>query len=301
MKYAPDMDPTNKFKITKGFANGLLAHFYAMRQFRDWQKVIQYCEAVEGMGYSLCDSYGDLWAYTDGASGMAAQNTKESIFEVSWPNQTSGSWLWMMFYRNAYNPDDSYSWAKWCTPSRNLMAAYDAEEDTSRQNVSILYDACSWSFHYPADHYAFMGKFPTNVTPIYVMRLADILLLHAEALANTGNPDGAADLVDEIRSRAGDAPVTAAERGDAEQMKEVVLNERRLELAFEGYRWFDLMRYGDDWSKLKEVSDGANIPGSPSYDSYEQSRRPMDDNHVLMPIPTDVLNNNENIQQNPGY
>ena len=300
-KYAPDMDASNKFKITKGFAYGLMARFYSMREFRDWSKVVSACEAVEGMGYSLCDKYGDLWAYTTGDTGMAAMNTRESIFEVQWTSQTSGSWMWMMFHRNAYVPGDSFSWAKWCTPSRNLTKAYDAEGDTERKNASVVYDECGWSYHYPSDEYAFMHKFPTNVTPVYLMRLAEIRLLHAEALANTDDPGGAADIVDEIRGRAGIGKLTAAQRASADLMREAVLHERRLELAMEGFRWFDLMRYGDDYSKLFEICDGVNIKGSASYDSYFQTRRAMNDNRVLMPVPTSVLEDNTNIEQNLGY
>lgn len=300
-KYAPDMDASNKFRITKGFAYGLMARFYSMREFRDWSKVVSACEAVEGMGYSLCDKYGDLWAYTTGDTGMAAMNTRESIFEVQWTSQTSGSWMWMMFHRNAYVPGDSFSWAKWCTPSRNLTKAYDAEGDTERKNASVIYDECGWSYHYPSDEYAFMHKFPTNVTPVYLMRLAEIRLLHAEALANMDDPGGAADIVDEIRGRAGIGKLTAAQRASSDLMREAVLHERRLELAMEGFRWFDLMRYGDDYSKLFEICDGVNIKGSASYDSYFQTRRAMNDNRVLMPVPTSVLEDNTNIEQNLGY
>ena len=272
------MDASNKFRITKGFAYGLMARFYSMREFRDWSKVVSACEAVEGMGYSLCDKYGDLWAYTTGDTGMAAMNTRESIFEVQWTSQT-----------------------KWCTPSRNLTKAYDAEGDTERKNASVVYDECGWSYHYPSDEYAFMHKFPTNVTPVYLMRLAEIRLLHAEALANTDDPGGAADIVDEIRGRAGIGKLTAAQRASADLMREAVLHERRLELAMEGFRWFDLMRYGDDYSKLFEICDGVNIKGSASYDSYFQTRRAMNDNRVLMPVPTSVLEDNTNIEQNLGY
>lgn len=84
-------------------------------------------------------------------------------------------------------------------------------------------------------------------------------------------------------------------------MREAVLHERRLELAMEGFRWFDLMRYGDDYSKLFEICDGVNIKGSASYDSYFQPRRAMNDNRVLMPVPTSVLEDNTNIEQNLGY
>ena len=141
-------------------------------------------------------------------------NTRESIFEVQWSSQTSGSWLWMMFHRNAYVPNDSFSWAKWSTPSRNLTRAYNAEGDTERLNASVVYDECGWSYQYPSDEYAFMHKFPTNVTPVYVMRLADIRLLHAEALANSGDPGGAADIVDEISGIVGQHINMMDERGN---------------------------------------------------------------------------------------
>lgn len=298
---APEVDVTNKFKITKGFAHGLMARFYSLKQFRNWSKVIEHCQAVEGMNYSLCPNYGDLWAYTEGDNGMAAQNTSESIFEVSWPNQNSGSWMWMMFHRNAYKPADSFTWAKWCTPSRNIARAYDAEGDTERKNASIIYDECTWNYQYQAENFAFMHKFPTNVTPVYVMRLAEIKLLHAEALANSNDPGGAADLVDQIRDRAKIAKLTAAQRASVEEMRKAVLHEQRLELAFEGFRWLDLMRYGDDYSKIKEISDGVNVRGSESYDAYFQPRRALTDNHVILPIPTKVMNTNPNLGQNLGY
>ena len=173
--------------------------------------------------------------------------------------------------------------------------------NTERKNASVVYDECGWSYHYPSDEYAFMHKFPTNVTPVYLMRLAEIRLLHAEALANTDDPGGAADIVDEIRGRAGIGKLTAAQRASADLMREAVLHERRLELAMEGFRWFDLMRYGDDYSKLFEICDGVNIKGSASYDSYFQTRRAMNDNRVLMPVPTSVLEDNTNIEQNLGY
>ena len=209
--------------------------------------------------------------------------------------------MWMMFHRNAYVPNDSFSWAKWSTPSRSLTRAYNAAGDTERLNASVVYDECGWSYQYPSDEYAFMHKFPTNVTPVYVMRLADIRLLHAEALANSGDPGGAADIVDEIRGRAGLGKLTDAQRASETQMREAVLDERRLELAMEGFRWFDLMRYGDDYSKLIEVCDGVNVKGSSSYDSYFKVRRAMNDNRVLLPIPTSVLDDNTNIEQNLGY
>ncbi|MFR9563894.1 MAG: RagB/SusD family nutrient uptake outer membrane protein [Rikenellaceae bacterium] len=282
---------SDKFKITKGFAHGVMARFYAMPHFRNWSKVIEHCEAVEALDYTLTTNYGDMWSYDD---TMAEQDTTESIFEVSWSSQTSGSWLWMMFYRNAFSPSDGFDWAKWCTPSRLLTSAYDKEGDTERKEASVVYDETRWSFHYPSNNYAFMHKLPTNVTPIYIMRLADIKLLHAEALANSGSASDAIEIVNYIRSRAKIA--TLDTNMDATAAREAVLHERRLELAFEGHRWFDLLRYDDDYSTLISVCDAVNAA-----DSYYQTRKAMTERTALMPIPTTVLDNNTNIEQNLGY
>lgn len=286
-QYAPDPDPTNKGVFSKGFAYGLLARVYAEAPRQDWTKVAEYCAAVEAFSaYSLCENYGDLWAYDD---TDVARNTSESIFEVPYSRE-SGNWVWMMFHRNYYNPDDSYSWAKWITPSRDLIAAYEAEGDTERMNASIIWDECSWSNYYPSDNYAFMHKCPTNATSIILMRLGEIYLLHAEALAMTGDFTGATEYVNKIRTRAKLAPVTAAASQD--EMIDIVLDERRLELAFEGFRFFDLVRHG----KAAEVHDAM-----PLEDSYWQTRYPLTEETILMPIPTTQMDNNPNLVQNPGY
>ncbi len=290
-QHAPMPDASNKFVFSRGFANGMLARVYLEKPVRDYDKVIQYCTAVEGMGYSLCERYGEMWAYTE---DDATRNTPESIFEVTW-TKASGNWVWMMFHRNAYNPNDSYSWAKWITPSRNLVAAYDAEGDTERKNASIIYDACAWSLLYPANSYAFMHKVPTNASSVILMRLAEIYLMHAEALAMKGDLAGAAEYVNKVRRRAKIDEIAAA--ASPEAMLDVILRERRLELAFEGFRWFDLVRT----DKIKEVHDGVNIPGSVSYDPYFSTRYPLTEESILLPIPTTAIDTNPSLTQNPGY
>lgn len=286
-QYAPDPDPANKGVFSKGFAYGLLARVYAEAPRQDWAKVAECCAAVEAFtAYSLCENYGDLWAYDD---NNAVHHTSESIFEVPYSRE-SGNWVWMMFHRNYYNPDDSYTWAKWITPSRDLIAAYEEAGDTERMNASIIWDECTWSNYYPRDNYAFMHKCPTNASSIILMRLGEIYLLHAEALAMTGDLAGATEYVNKTRTRAKLAPISAPAGQDA--MIDAVLDERRLELAFEGFRFFDLVRHG----KAAEVHDAM-----PLEDSYWQTRYPLTEETILMPIPTTQMDNNPNLEQNPGY
>jgi hypothetical protein len=288
-EYAPDVDVSNKMLFSKAFADGLLARVYAEQSdFQDWTKVAEYCQAVEDMGFSLEPNYGDLWGYDD---TDAYRNSAETICEIQW-SRSSGNWVFMMFHRNAFNPTDSFTWAKWVTPSRDLIDAYEAEGDTVRMNASIITDACTWSNYWPADSYKFMHKVPTNASSWILMRLGEIYLLHAEALTMTNDLSGAASYVNLVRERAklDDLPSSATASQSA--MLEAVLNERRLELAFEGFRFFDLVRH----DMAKEIHDSMHAE-----DSYWQDRDPLTDETILMPVPQTDLDDNPSLTQNPGY
>ena len=278
---APEVNPANKMLLSKAVANGLLARVYAEKTRRDWDKVADYCDRVEAAGFSLVDNYGDLWGYND---DDAFRNSTESILEVTW-TKSSGNWVWMMFHRNAYNPNDSFSWSKWVTPSRDLIAAYDAEGDTERKNASIIFDKCNWSTYYPADDYAFMHKIPTNASSWIIMRLGEIYLLHAEALFEKGDVAGATFYVNKIRTRAGLANLASVTMDD-------ILKERRLELAFEGFRFYDLVRHNKAIEVCNAVDDN---------DEYWGTREDLDERSLLMPISQTAIDNNPSLIQNEGY
>src|SRR3712207_9446607 len=73
------------------------------------------------------------------------------------------------------------SWAKWVTPSRDLIKAFNDEGDKIRLNETVVYYSCKWSNYYPASNYAFMYKLRSGYNNEYIVRLGDILLLQAEA------------------------------------------------------------------------------------------------------------------------
>lgn len=284
---APDVRHDDKNIFTKAFAHGMLARIYAEKTAQDWAKVEEHCAAVESYGFTLVDDYGTMWDYNE---TDATRFTSESIFEVDF-DRDNGNWVWMMFHRNAYNPNDSYDWIKWITPSRDLIAAYEEEGDKERMDACIVYDEAIWSNYYPGSSYAFMHKCPTNASSIILMRLGEIYLLHAEALAMTDRIDEAMEYVNRIRARAGLISVSASSQ---EEAIDRILHERRLELAFEGFRFFDLLRHGFD--RAKEVHDAM-----PLEDPYWQTRFPLTEETVLMPIPQTALDTNPSLEQNPGY
>ncbi|WP_321437940.1 RagB/SusD family nutrient uptake outer membrane protein [uncultured Bacteroides sp.] len=291
LQYAPNADATNKFKLTKSVAKTLLAKVYAEAPARDYAKVIEYCESIKKDGFSLVANYSDLFSVNDSKTDVNYRNTSESIFEVVYP-LGSGSWVTWMFGIDQCDPSSTYNWAKWITPSRDLIQAYENEGDNVRMNEAIVWGQPSWSIHYPSDHYPFMYKTRSKYNSILKFRLADVLLLEAEAYAAQGNLTSAADLVDQIRVRAKLAKLDASAKSSKDNMVNAVLKERRLELAFEGQRWFDLVRTG----KVYEVMNSLN-----SRDSGRKKMATFTESSLLLPVPQTQIDSNPNLTQNKGY
>lgn len=295
VKSAPELNSADKFVFSKAVANALLAKVYAEEPIQDWAKVASYCAAVEAMNLSLVADYDDLWAVDLEAKDVVMRHSSESLFEVPY-SPSSDNWVWMMFWRNSFNPEDAFNWAKWLAPSRNLTAAFEAAGDDIRYASTVIWDNPTWRtsvYSDPASPYPFMHKFRSNASSIIKMRLAEIYLLHAEALAHTGDLTGAAGYVNRVRERVELDPVTAS---GADAMLDAILNERRLELAFEGHRWFDLKRFG----KAVECVNGFNVASSPYYDEYKPKGIHIDETRLLMPVPGKALDNNPSLEQNTG-
>jgi len=201
-----------------------------------------------------------------------------------------------MFGKDLLDSESNFSWAKWVTPSRDLIAAFDAENDNIRKNESIVYYEAGWSNYYPSNHYPFMYKMRSAAHSIIKIRFADILLLKAEALANldgAANLEAAEAIVNQVRARVSLPVLPASAKASKESMLNAILKERRLELAFEGQRWFDLVRY----EKVEEVMNSLN-----SRDSGRLPlRRTFTETSYLFPIPSTAIYLNTNLVQNPGY
>ena len=164
-----------------------------------------------------------------------------------------------------------------------------------RSSQSIVYYKCSWGNYYPSDNYPFMYKCRSAYSSIIKFRYADVLLLKAEALIMKASPDlnAAADIIDKVRQRAGLSKLSSSVRGNKDAMEQALLKERRLELAFEGQRWFDLVRL----DKVETVMNAvfAKDPGRKAL-AY-----PFDQNSYRLPIPQAAIDKNKNLVQNAGY
>ncbi|SHJ80044.1 Starch-binding associating with outer membrane [Arenibacter nanhaiticus] len=135
-----------------------------------------------------------------------------------------------------------------------------------------------------------------------IIRYAEILLIYVESLIESGdynNPDVLLYL-NKIRNRAGMPNVDQSVYNNQEKLRELLRRERRVELAFEGQRYFDLRRWGIAEQKMKGVLEGAYDPqnGSPIIVETRVYSSPKND---YLPIPQRELDANENMEQNSGW
>lgn len=222
----------------------------------DWAGAEAAADEVLDMGYELAPKFSDL--FSDEGS-----DTREDIFRVSFTAQEYN----LIGY---YYISRSYGGRREIAPSAGLANAY-ADDDARG----------AWSISYDNRDRRYGSKYPTTVgaEDVHVIRLAEVILNRAEALARQNRLGEAVDAYNLVRNRAGVAAhvylpgvTTQAEVIDA------ILEERRLELAFEGDRWPDLVRTGRAVDVLE-----------------------IGQNRTLFPIPQRETEVAPGIKQNPGY
>ena len=207
-------------------------------------------------GYTLPGNYADVFA-SDGSA--------ETIFEIDFTELD----------RNRiaeYNFPKTLNGRREVEPDASLISAYEAGDE--RKAVSIAYDG---ALAY-ANKYNDLSKGADN---LIVLRLAEMYLIRAEAEARLtgGNITAVRSDINAIRSRADLGPTGA---DTADEMLLAIEQERRVEFAFEGHRWFDLVRTGRASDVLPNVTRATQ---------------------TLFPIPADEIltNNSPEMIQNPGY
>lgn len=233
-------------RATKGAAATLLAKIQLTTG--DKSGAESTLRRIMGYGYSLLDNYADLW-------GVDNEHNAESIFEVEFQGGlgTEGNLFTNQFsaplgqgvvsgFRNQPEPD--------------LLNAYEAGDlrfaasidtfytDNGGEDHSLSIDGQTWTIKYGTINPFNDEDGPNNWV---VFRYADVLLMLAEAL---GEGTEAYDLINQVRARAGLGAIDGSTPGTFE---EKLLQERRVELAFENHRWADLRRFGVAQTSLQNT------------------------------------------------
>lgn len=139
-----------------------------------------------------------------------------------------------------------------------------------------------------------------------IIRMAELYLNKAEALYEIGDEDGAREAVNAVRKRAGLPDVVAS----GSDLLEAIKHERRIELAFEEHRYYDVRRWKDAPKYFGRAVHSVMIKKYPDgHKTYEPSSirnavggdRKWDDKMYWLPIPKSEMDKNPNFVQNPGY
>jgi len=233
-----------------------------------WQLAADYAtKVIKNTNYSLwtADEYPDVWGMDVGGN--------EVIFEVYGATANSYDEYWE---GPAYMTDPE-GYAD-CAAHEDLVDLYDAGDvrgtmfRTDPGDVS----GSQWTTKYPGK-----GIATPDVNNVVVLRLSEMYLNRAEAIVNGASVSGvtAKNDINAIRAKR-DAPALTGAVAE-----ELVFNERRLELAFEGHLWFDYART----NRASSISDRPDQ--SLAANSYQWA----------LPIPKRELDVNENLVQNDGY
>lgn len=282
-------------RASRGAALGMLAKVYLT--LGEWQKVVDLCEQVENLGYVLNEHYIDNF-------NPLTENSVESLFEVQYYGKTSASFWnddnqasWTSTFmgpRNSNMVEGGYGWNQ---PTEEFVNAY--EPGDLRKDVTVLYEGCpafesqQYQAIYSTTGYNvrkfLVGKslstaYDTSPLNFPVLRFADVLLMKAEALNELNLTQEAEAPLNEVRGRAGLEDVTGLSK---DAFREKVLHERRMELAFEGDRWFDLIRVNNGNYGLTFL--------------HAIGKTNAAEKHLRLPIPQVEIAANPNLEQNTGY
>ena len=301
------------YRATKGAAQALLGKVYlymASPYFQQRYKfeksaaeyyslaAEQFKAVIDSKIYDLEQNYDNIWL-------LSHEQGIESIFEIEYSNiDRGGDWgngrvnggnidVQMSGPRSISTDTLNAGWG-FDMVTQELIALYNANGDIKRLNGTaygeaflISIGASGWDQNEGYTGWFSKKRAPwsyatSKIDPVWnyetnerVIRYADVLLMYAEALLEGGLGDPAVPF-NKVRQRAGLAPLATVTMDD-------IKKERRMELAMEGFRFIDLVRWGDAPTVLA-------------------SRGFVENKHEVFPIPQDeIINSNNKLKQNDNY
>lgn len=191
-------------------------------------------------------------------------------------------------------------------PTRQMLDAYD--EDDLRKDASIGFFVNSEGVNVP-----YVKKWEEVTDENFaranhnwpLIRYADVLLMLAQSINEQGyNPEEPFNLLNQVRNRAGLPSLSSSDAPNQQELRQVLLDERRFELAFENHRWYDLISSGKAVEVMRAHGELASEnPTTPFTRSVPLHANPWDvqEYQLVYPIPRSEITRNPNMEQNPGY
>ena len=308
-------------RATKGAAQAMLVKVYMY--MHDYAKAKEWGDKFltdQAAQYSLTPVFADNFT-------LAGENNEESIFEIQYANEatsdynpgngaTRGTFTQVLTRSRSTNMgDEGWGFNK---PTHNLYDEYEPT-DPRRDATIILLDAdhlgdqdtylgTSYlnrkSGLYNAEGTGYTYKNTHNTRGVLnnkQFRLADLYLLYAEACMETGDAGTATTYLNKVRARVGLPSYPGysfkvnGEELTSPTLQEALRHERRMELAMEGHRWFDLCRWGVAYEVMTAYMELESPEAKAEMQPFKKGV------HELLPIPNKQRQLNSLLDQNPGY
>ncbi|MFA8343703.1 MAG: RagB/SusD family nutrient uptake outer membrane protein [Rhodothermaceae bacterium] len=283
---APDL-PQSYSSAWKGRATEGAARFLLGKAFMaedKWSQAEAQFQTITGLGYELIDDYTSMF------TGLNEWN-KESIFEINYTLDLTGGRI-----ETISSSIMKTAW-KMESPNQYLLDLFGADTTVdgsqSKRAAGTLkpYNGSTvwnkYSYYDPETNNDKSSVY--NGTNMVIMRYGDALLLLAESLNEQGKTSEAIGYINQVRTRSGVAGLDA-NMSQSDLREHIRHVERPLELADEGHRWYDLIR----WYKTSGLQDVLKAHNREDWENFEQTDR-------FYPIPQNEVNANPKLKQNPGF
>lgn len=285
-------------------------------------------ESIFEVPFSIEAKPGTSWGASDGPTGSEATTRARVLgpagssggFRVVMPSY----WMTMLFRNDTMDRSNPINADRTGTANYSIRTSVSvaiADDD----NTTLYLEPSDEGGQYNNTEAAYMKKFqnwkldredPLSISGINerVIRLADVMLLYAECLIETGGSyEIALDMVNQIRNRAGVPLLDAADYNPQSLMEHIMWKERPLELMFEGFdtRWEDLTRWGKVKEQYERLAQNQYVQKNKVLYFYDPvldaDLNPMPDDHVeaaviydpnlhdYFPIPADETTSNPDI------
>ncbi|GAB3042320.1 RagB/SusD family nutrient uptake outer membrane protein [Spirosoma pulveris] len=249
---------SNRNRITRKTVWAIRARYHLYRQ--EWEQAETYASKLidDAANYKLAKPYSAFFANN-------AVATPESVFEIAYTNSfKNGHYNWWL-------PPALSGRREWA-PNANLVTLLNDPNVGGNRKELIAQTSPPGNLWYGKLYY----RTPLGTDPAYVIRIAELYLIRAEARAQLGKSAAALTDLNAVRDRAG-VPASLASTKDALLLS--IETERQVEFPFEADRWFNLIRTG-------RVAAVLGITDATKY---------------VLPIPNSEILADKALTQNQGY
>ena len=279
----------NKGRATKASILALLADI-SLWNF-EYTDVVNYVSEIEGMDFQLLPA--SKWF-----ENFYPGNSLSSIFEFQFNSSLEQS---NDIYAYTYFRNQRFQASTKALELLSYSTTIGSSEIYRGRGSIRERDAAIWKYCGLApDEKSLRPGTEQRDANWIVYRYADVLLMKAEALSQLGMFDEAQQIINDIRGRVQARPVTIAQTKQA--FEDAILNERAIEMAFEGKRWFDLLRMGrrNDYERKNDLIQ-LIIEKVPSTQKLVLASKLTDPYGWYLPIEEDEFERNSALEQNPYY